>query len=173
MNEDALFRSVNIFDVETEKYKIYNTYDGYKVIEFKEIGGIQVSDSMMYFYNYCPEILDLSVDSVLVAGLGLGMVPYYLSDKCGTIDVIEIDQDLIDIVKLQNYLQKNINIICGDAKSYEFDENKKWDCIMINIYYSTPAAREDTEIHMQKYRPLLKPNGFIYMPAGYRHRITN
>jgi len=175
MNPDALFKHIHIEDTETERYRIYNMSNGYTVINFKkeyeEIGGVHYADSMDYFNTHAPEVLNLSVDSVLVAGLGLGLMPYYLSDKCNTIDVIEIDQDLIDLIASKNYMPSNVNMFCGDARYHQFEEGKKWDVVIIDVGWSTSSARAEMELYTQKYMPMINESGFLYIPIAHRQRI--
>ena len=66
-----------------------------------------------------------SYDKVLVVGLGLGLIPYELSEVngCSKIDVLEIDQEIIDYTISSGHLNSNINLIQGDIYNYTTDGN--------------------------------------------------
>lgn len=179
-----ILENVIIQEVDTEKYHFYKDFSGNTIIVFKHKIEPGVTDEMNTHYrmgdgigiitSFAKELENLSVNSILIAGLGLAAIPYYLKDRCDNIDIIEIDQDLIDIIRAQNYLPENVNIICGDVLTHEYDAGKKWDCIVIDIFWSTSECENQEKSYIQKYLTMLNPGGFLYIPTALNQKkFTN
>lgn len=68
-------------------------------------------------------------DSILDIACGTGVLfPFYLKAGVSEITGIDISPKMIDIAKTK-FKNNNINLICGNAETYEF--NKKFDNCMI------------------------------------------
>jgi len=127
-------------EIEYNDWKIQHEIDPYDNISintclFKnEIG---VMDDSLTEYNLTTHFLDRAFGNVLILGLGLGLVPLYLQDNSNIkkIDIVEIDSDLIKLIKKYIKFNDNINIINEDC--YKFIPSYKYDsiwCDITNIY---------------------------------------
>lgn len=159
-----ILNDVTFKDIETENYKFFTNASEDKIILFKNIGkGFAIGDSYNYISFYATEVEKIYSESILVLGLGSGLIPYYLSSRCKQIDVLEIDAELIEIIIWQNYLPSNINLIEGDA--FKFTTTKKWDYIICDIFSGHETYNvEKTEILISKYTNYLNDNGYLYIP---------
>ena len=92
--------------------------------------------------NTMEEDINNSFGNILVVGLGLGYFPYmsHLKKDVLSIDIIEIDKDIISLFKneiLDQFEYKSkINIINSDVYDY-FSSNdlSKYDYIYIDIWH--------------------------------------
>ena len=103
--------------------------------------------------------IDTCYGNVLIAGLGMGAVILSIMDKKNVknVDVVEIDKELIDIIK--NYVPFNskINIINKDIEN--FIPKKNYDSIWIDIEL---AMKDTMNIeYKNKFKKYLTTNGFI------------
>lgn len=94
--------------------------------------------------------------SVLIHGLGLGMVLQAAleTENVSSVDVVEIDTDLIDMVGpfYRNMAEENkteLNILCGDALNYKFPSGKRWNFVWHDIWQD---ICEDNKPDMAKLR---------------------
>lgn len=155
-------------EIETNRYKFYQNTSGDKIIVFKKTFDrekeFSIGDSFNYINNYASSIENISVESILIFGLGSGLLPHYLSKSCKEINVVEIDKELIDIIKWQNYLQSNVNIIEGDVFTFQPKE-KKWDYIIVDCFNGQESdIQTKANICIKKYINNINNNGFIYVP---------
>lgn len=121
-----------------------------------------IIDNADYITIYSKELLDIEFDSLLIAGLGLGVQPY-VCQEFAQIDVIEIDQNVIDINNQLGYLNENVNIIKDDILIY--DPIKTYDIIILDIWWEAPTE-ELTDILISKYLPFVNEGGFLYFPIN-------
>lgn len=100
---------------------------------------------------------NLFYGDVLVLGLGTGII---INDmNADSIDVIEINQDII------NEYGNKLNVIHEDA--YKYKTNKLYDVIFLDIWYHKTNISE-LETLLEHYKNNLKPNGkFIYLPLVF------
>lgn len=161
-----IYLDKTIENIHTEKHSLYQRNDGYKIFVQKNVyaesGGWHCSDDDSYITGYATELMNLSGQSILITGLGLGLMAYYIRNSFTSIDVIEIDEDLVSLLNSQNLLSSNTNPIIGDALLYSFSETKKWDYIVIDTIYEKDINLK--ELYKQKYLSKLNTNGFLYMP---------
>jgi hypothetical protein len=77
---------------------------------------------------------DLAYGTVLITGLGFGILAKALSEKpeVTSVTIIEIEQDVIDAFFSNNTLNSKVTIILGDASTYE--SNVKYDCLLPDHY---------------------------------------
>lgn len=87
------------------------------------------------------EFLNIARGTVLIAGLGIGMLPAALAEKDNveSITIIEYDQEIIDLVEplIRQYVknQEKIKIIKANAYTYPKENpNVKYDFIWIDIW---------------------------------------
>lgn len=106
------------------------------------------------------KILDMAKikenSTVLDVACGTGVLfPYYLDKKVKKIFGIDISKNMTEIAK-EKFSNENIEIICGDALEYDF--NEKFDNIM--IYNAFPHFTEPEKL-ISKLSDLLKPEGTL------------
>lgn len=86
------------------------------------------------------EIIQIATGSVLVAGLGIGLIllPMMNKEEVTEIDVVEKHSEVIELVAEQLPLNNKVNIIHDDI--YRFTSKKKYDTIYLDIYPSAPKS---------------------------------
>ena len=105
--------------------------------------------------------LDQGATTFLIHGLGLGMIATWLCSDPRTehVDVVEVDEDVIDLIAPQLDFP-NLTIHHGDAFTYEFPSNARWDAAWHDIWDSICS---DNLIEMDalesKYRGRVKMQG--------------
>lgn len=143
---------------------------------------VMMSDTPMERYTN-QEILNNAKGNILIAGLGIGMLPAALAQKedVKSITIIEYNQDIIDIVS--ELIKKNvpnadkIHVIKGDA--WEFPKTytgPKFDWFYADIWANFPNEERDYDMFEEMfslYEPILtmpRTNGWGYdfaQNAGY------
>lgn len=121
-------------------------------------------DAPDYILSYSPDLLDINFNSILVGGLGLGIVPYVCQDFA-SIDVLDNNQDVIDATAQLGHLNSNVNIINDDFTT--FVPSTTYDIIMVDIWYNPLTVELSNQI-IAKYNPYLNEGGFIYIPINAR-----
>ena len=110
---------------------------------------------------------DFAFDSVLIAGLGFGLIPQELSEvnKCSKIDVVEINQEIIDYNISSGHLNSSINIIKGDI--FEHTTTEKYDLILIDTIWQEAEMPEVKyqELVSRFYNTNLNKEGALYTPV--------
>lgn len=119
-------------------------------------------DVSNYITEFCSELLDIEFNSILVGGLGLGVIPYVCQDFA-QVDVLENNQNIIDITSQLNHLGENVNIINADI--FTFEPTKTYDVIVMDIWYNE-IPEEETETIINKYLTCLNEGGFLYLPLN-------
>ena len=152
------------------KYLDYNAITSYEGVNFTIEN--RCDDVLFYckdgFYSES-RYLDFMVDKLsgeyktaLVFGLGLGVIPQWLAnDKGATVDVIEKDEELVQVVNILDYLSDNVSISVGDVFNYK--QKKQYDLIVFDIWFDKEEIAEEVQIELNKrykanqmYYPLIK-----------------
>jgi hypothetical protein len=94
------------------------------------------------------------------------MLPHIIKNHsdCSTIDVVENNQEIIDLVTSIGYLD-GVNITNSDI--FTFTPTTTYDIILLDIWMcncNNFTTERDTLI--TKYLPSLNPGGFIYVPLN-------
>ena len=164
-----------IQDYTGTNFSVYKREEGETIIKYNTSGDI-IENNEMYskvmlgkcetcnpFYKNSFE--GFTYDKVLVVGLGLGLVPYELSEvnKCSKIDVLEIDQEMIDYTISSGHLNSNINLIQGDI--YNYTTTETYDLIIIDtIWYEHEMTDEDYGLLESRLLPNINTGGALYVP---------
>jgi spermidine synthase len=119
-------------------------------------------DNPYYVLGYATELLDVEFNSILVGGLGLGLIPYVCQDFA-QVDVVEINQDVIDLATELGHLNENVNIIHDDI--FTLSVEKTYDIVVIDIFYEAPSEETITLLE-EKYIPFINEGGFLYIPIN-------
>jgi len=165
----------NIQDYTGTDFNVFKNPDGVTIMKFNDtqqwlsnmeqygnlfLGGC---DSCSSFYK--DSFDGFSYDSVLVAGLGFGLIPQELitSKNCSKVDVVEINQEVINYNNTSGHLDSNINIIQGDIHSYTTSE--MYDLIIIDTIWQESEMTEDQwQALVTRFTNNLNTNGAIYSP---------
>ena len=158
-----------------EEFNIYKDSEGVTFIKFSN--GNWIDNRELYasvFLGKCSSCTgfyvdsfkDFTYDSVLIAGLGFGLIPHELSEvnKCSKIDVVEISQEVIDYNISSGHLNSEINIIKSDI--FEFTTEDKYDLIIIDTIWEEEEM-SDVQIDLLTSRFLdtnLNKGGALYIP---------
>jgi len=89
-------------------------------------------------------------DHILVAGLGMGILPKLLADVGKQVTVVEVSRGVIDLV--QPYIPESVVIIEADfTKWYEDQDLKKYDYVILDIWgnFSGDLAVEMCELYKE------------------------
>ena len=164
-----------IQDYTGTNFSVYKREEGETIIKYNTSGDI-IENNEMYskvmlgkcetcnpFYKNSFE--GFTYDNVLVVGLGLGLVPYELSEVngCSKIDVLEIDQEIIDYTISSGHLNSDINLIQGDIYNYTTIET--YDLIIIDtIWYEHEMTDENYELLENRLLPNINTGGALYVP---------
>lgn len=102
-------------------------------------------------------------NSILCCGLGLGVAPYLVQPFCDIIDVVEIDQDCIDLIKSAGFLLPKVNIICGNI--FNYTPTRSYDFILIDIWQDTKGNYQtERQTLGTNLTPFLNQGGTLFNP---------
>jgi spermidine synthase len=110
---------------------------------------------------------DFTFDTVLVGGLGLGLIPEYLKtqENCSVVDVVEINNELISWVNSEGFLDNTINIIEGDI--YSYSTSNKYDLIIIDLWWDENEISEQNKTDLlANWSDNLNVGGKIILPVA-------
>ena len=164
-----------IQDYTGTNFSVYKREEGETIIKYNTSGDIIENNEMYskvmlgkcetcnpFFKN---SFNGFSYDTVLIVGLGLGLVPQELSEvnKCSKIDVLEIDQEMIDYTISSGHLNSDINLIQGDI--YNYTTTETYDLIIIDtIWYEHEMTDEDYGLLKSRLLPNINTGGALYVP---------
>jgi spermidine synthase len=168
----SLFENFISSAIETDKFSVKKTSQNvYRFIDkTKSFGGIHNEDNVNFIKYFYRKLFDLDFNSILISGLGLGVVPYICQNKTEVIDVVEIDLDVINFVNEIGHLNNNVHIINTDI--YNFVPQRTYDVILFD-HWSIGATEYDKEIFSNKFGPYLNTNGIISVPVIEQFRNSN
>jgi hypothetical protein len=134
---------------------------------YSENNIVYSEDILANITGYYKELLNINFDSILVVGLGIGIIPHVVKYKstCSTVDVLEISQEMIDLVESVGYLE-GVNIINADA--FNYTPTKNYDIILLDIWTCDcdPLLPTQLPTLVSKYLPYLNTGGFVYTPIN-------
>ena len=129
--------------------------------------GNKVEDIDDYITVFGKELVNLSYNSILIGGLGLGLMAQWVAENtsCTTIDVLENNNELITWVSSSNYLNPKINIIEADVLTYT--PNQTYDLIIMDLWWdcTNPYSTEEQTIK-NTYSSKLNSSGSLYFPIS-------
>ena len=170
------FTDNNIQNYTGTDFNVFKREDGVTVMKFNSTQNwvsneenytnlfLGKCDSCSSFYKDSFE--DFTYDSVLIAGLGFGLIPQELIQEknCSKVDVVEISQEVINFNNTSGHLDSNINIIQGDIHNYTTSE--MYDLIIIDtIWYESEMTEDQWQALVTKFTSNLNTSGAIYSPV--------
>jgi hypothetical protein len=169
------FTDSNLQDYNGTDFSVYKTTEGVTIMKFANGEFVEneeiYSDIILGKCEYCTPFYKNSFegftyDSVLIAGLGFGLLPNELSEvnNCSKIDVVEINQEVIDYNTSSGHLNPNINLIQGDIFTYSTPD--KYDLIIVDtIWYEEDMSEEQYQTLVSNfYDTNLNIGGALYIP---------
>ena len=123
---------------------------------------------------YKDKFSGFSYDKVLVAGLGLGLIPQdlYTLENCSQVDVVESNKEVIDWVNDSGHLDPNINLIFTNI--YSYDTSELYDLIIIDIYWNeSEMTNTQYDSLKNKYFNNLNLGGVLYFPVNKKWDIKS
>ena len=119
------------------------------------------------------KIKNISIDNVLVLGLGLGSIPYMLEKyfKCiYSYTAVEIDEAIIYLASkyVLDGLESDVTTMCTNALTYVEIDTRQYDLIAMDVFISDYIPEEfETLDYLQKLAKRLSPNGIILFNRLY------
>lgn len=129
--------------------------------------GDWIIDHLNYINAFSRGLKDLNYNSILIGGLGLGLMPEWVKNNtsCSILDVVENNTELISWVSSSNYLNENITINQGDI--FEYIPTKTYDLIVIDIWWTATGSYETQKQELvERYLEHINSNGTVYMPIS-------
>lgn len=126
--------------------------------EYYNILSIDTNDMIKKFAR---SLFNLEFDSMLISGLGLGILPFLCQKTTSIVDVVEVEKEVIDIVEQIGHLNSNVRIYCQNI--WNFIPEKKYDIILFDHWMSY-APKEEIDLLNLQYSPYLNENGIITVP---------
>jgi len=153
INDFKISKSHNNTFILTHKNKQLMTYGLWHNIQAKE------------FYA----CYDLAHGTVIMSGLGFGILPIWIASKPGVDKVIvyEVSQEIIHMFLKANYCPQNMQIICADINQIKF--NDKFDCLFLDHY-----EKEDSLIKLTNMMQISEnmPNHDIFWAWSLEHEYV-
>jgi hypothetical protein len=178
------FEDSSLMDYKGVEFNVYKDDEGITFMKFLNGDWLDNIDAYANVFLgkcvsctgfYKDSFKDFEYDSVLIAGLGFGLIPNELSvvNKCSKIDVVEISQEVIDYNTTSGHLPEDINIIKGDIMSYSTTE--KYDLIIVDTVWRDEDMSEDKfqTLVSNFYNTNLNEGGALYVPVSNKWLINN
>jgi len=131
-------------------------------------GKIITDDTFTYIDNFCTRLLNIDFNSVLIAGLGLGMFAQYIADNslCETIDVVEINPTLI--YTMSNYGIYDSRVVTIQSDIFTYTPVQQYDVILFDLWwaaYLPETFTNDINTLKNRYNTYLTDTGYTYFPV--------
>lgn len=139
----------------------------YKNESYYNILSIDTTDMIN---NYAKKLLNNNFDSILISGLGLGIIPFLCQEQTSIVDVIELKSEVINITTNVGHLKPNVNIINEDI--YNFNPTRNYDIILFD-HWMIYAPESDMELLNNKFSSYLNSGGFTTFPIHEQTQKNN
>jgi|LauGreDrversion4_2_1035121.scaffolds.fasta_scaffold40927_3 hypothetical protein len=122
-------------------------------------------DHIVNITSFAKELLNRDFNSILIAGMRIGLLPYICKNAGIETDVVEISQEIINIVNPLGYLN-GANIINDNI--FTFTPTKQYDVILLDIWNCDCDSNFDEQMTelIAKYNQYLNEGGIIYIPIN-------
>src|SRR3989344_7144313 len=120
----------NLIDLSSKPDNYIGLYD----LNFLDYGDIMSNRDVEKKHNM--EIIREGRGDVLIAGLGIGLIilPIMNKTEVRSIEVVELQQEIIDLIIPMLPLNEKVKVIRGNI--IDFIPNHKYDCIYIDTLYT-------------------------------------
>lgn len=118
-------------------------------------------DTVDMVINFANKLMNIDFNSILITGLGLGIIPFICQNKTEIVDVLEVDLEIIELVKKIGHLKENVKIYNEDIKKFSTD--KKYDVILFDHWMSFAPQSEMFDLE-KKFSDNLNNNGIFTFP---------
>jgi hypothetical protein len=132
------------------------TFD-YLLTKLTEDGNTWMSDNPSEVESTMGAVEEARGD-VLIGGLGIGLLPTLIKDKVTSIDIVELNQEVIELIFYQIATEK-MRIIHDDVFHYLKSTDKKYDFICVDIWQDTSLPVWDILEVRKLAQRCLKPGG--------------
>lgn len=170
-NPNSLFEIFISGSIETDRFLIKkNQKNIYQFIDkSKKIGNIYNEDDVYFIKYFYRKLFEMNFDSILISGLGIGIVPLICQNTTSVIDVVEVDKEIIDFVSGLNHLQNNVNIINGDINY--FTPTRQYDIILFD-HWGQSASQKEKDNLTTTFGEFSNPNGILTFPIIEQFKNT-
>lgn len=118
---------------------------------------IPVMTNSSYEFETNKPFFDNAKGNVLMIGLGIGYVLPYILPKIDSIDIVEIDKEVIDLAQIFHAVHNpKVKVIHADGLTYV--PEKQYDTIWWDTF---GISAEEEEKQLARLKQYLKPNGWI------------
>lgn len=151
---DKMKVDIKVPDGVSGEWRVY-TEDGYKYLNK---GNIIVMHNREDEIDTLQEFLKHAKGSVLITGLGLGVLVEILlpKDNIKDITVVENSEDVMKLVAptyLNHPLASKLQIVVCDAYDYQPPEGKRYDAVWHDIWYEPDVRfRDEVQRLIDKYK---------------------
>tara|TARA_R110002167_G_scaffold220144_4_gene424713 strand:+ start:14596 stop:15120 length:525 start_codon:yes stop_codon:yes gene_type:complete len=151
-----------------EKITVIQEYNNVKMVYLDR--GTSIDDCPSYINSFCHKLKTLEFDSILIGGLGLGILAHWVdtNTSCSKIDVIENENEIITWVSESNHLSSDINIIEGDV--FDCNITSSYDLILMDLWWGNGEDNYFVEEQnlISKYSSNLNESGSLYFPINMK-----
>lgn len=119
-------------------------------------------DTVDMVTKFAKKLIDCDFNSILISGLGLGIIPYLCQEKTEIVDVVEIEDEVISIVNKLGHLKKNVRIFNEDINN--FVPSIKYDIILFD-HWMVSTTKKEIDLLNYKFSNFLNGTGFITVPV--------
>ena len=173
--------------LEYEKYlhQSQSKYQNIEVIKTKRYGNAMYLDGCFmlseknqdFYHDKCKYLIPESAKKILIVGGGDHALAYMISKSISVnaVDIVEIDSDVITVsrkyfpkyFKFSKKAKSKINLVIADGMQYLKDNNKKYDCIIIDSTDPVDNAKVlFSKSFIMKCFTSLKPRGLLIQQSG-------
>lgn len=152
---------IRIIDYTNKELGFYECLSGIQHEKYAALycsGKIMMSETPME-HRTNREFIDKAHGDILIGGLGIGMIvmPIQNYAHVNSITILEINENVIDLVKPMLPLNDKVRVLCMDAFTWKPD--RKFDCIYMDIwpFINTDIYKEMVKLK-RKYAHYLKPS---------------
>ena len=87
-----------------------------------------------YFLQFVPTALQPDGERALVIGLGVGMVPGWYVQRGMTVDVVDIDPDVVELARRYFGFTTNGRVAVEDARTFLAAPGPSYDYILLDVF---------------------------------------
>lgn len=119
-------------------------------------------DTVDMVTKYAKKLINNNFNSILISGLGLGIIPYLCQDQTEIVDVIEIKNEVINLTSGIGHLKSNVKIFNEDINN--FVPSIKYDIILFD-HWMVSTTEKEIDLLNYKFSNFLNGTGFITVPV--------